>query len=393
MRVYWKEAWRSLYANKQRTILALIGIVIGLGSVIALVSIGKIVTNEATKQFLAMGTDMISVRLNDNSPTSNVLRDVEFLETIQQHVSCLRLAAPFTRISDNIENDQGGSSQLDIFGATQHFLTVGKLTLSAGRFISSLDAHKKYIVLGANVPKILGLRSSIDNMIGQNVEIKQEVFTVVGVLNASPSIVQINADVNHSVFMPIVSALDMDAESKARRVVARMVPQADSARCSNNFQQYFLLRQPSLDAEVTTAEQLIKQMRKQTEMFSIMLAAIGSISLVVGGVGIMNIMLVSVSERRQEIGIRRALGAKQNDIRYQFLVEAVLLSIIGGALGIMVGVGAAYIVSDIQGWEFFVTNSTIFLGAGVSAAIGIFFGFFPAHQAAKLDPITALRGD
>ena len=140
-----------------------------------------------------------------------------------------------------------------------------------------------------------------------------------------------------------------------------------------------------------SAEQLIAEMAKQSRLFTLLLGAIGSISLLVGGIGVMNVMLVAVTERRKEIGIRRALGAMQKDIEAQFLVESVILCLAGGLIGIALGVGAAYVLAKVNGWMFFVSGVGLALGVGVSSAIGVFFGYVPARQASRLDPILALR--
>ena len=142
-----------------------------------------------------------------------------------------------------------------------------------------------------------------------------------------------------------------------------------------------------------SAEELIERMEKQMKLFTLLLGAVGSISLIVGGVGVMNVMLVSVTERRREIGIRRALGAKRGGIQSQFLIESMILSIIGGIFGIGLGVAASYVIAHFSKWEFLISYPAILLGFGVSSVVGIFFGFYPAHQAARLDPIAALRSD
>jgi putative ABC transport system permease protein len=243
------------------------------------------------------------------------------------------------------------------------------------------------------VPKVLHLHGTPQNLIGRRIALRDHDFTVVGVLQPAERFELIRTDMDQAIFIPYGNAMRMDFHGRIDQLTARSGPAADPAACERDVMQYFYRRAPGIQVEVTTAEQLIAQMRKQSDMLAAMLAAIASISLVVGGVGIMNILLVSVSERRQEIGIRRALGACQADIRYQFLFEAVLLSMIGGLLGIVIGVAASWLVSRSQGWVFFVSVGTLVMGVGVSMAIGVFFGFFPAHQAAKMDPITALRGE
>ena len=393
MSVYLQEAARSLLSHKQRTLLALIGIVIGIGSVISLVQIGQIVTYEASKQFMSLGTDIVSVKVTDTSGGGAVDKDVELFQALAPELSCLSSAAVFTHQSDAVPWGNGYTSQVDLFGTQENFQHVAKLNMQAGRFVSNLDQDRLFVAIGSKLGEVFGLPADPNEQLGQEVDYKGLKYTVVGVIEPSPRISQINADVDYCVFAPIKADLENSAYSKIEGAIGRMRDQTQASQCVHDIEQYFLKRNPVLSVRVTTAEQLIKQMRKQAEMLSALLAAIGAISLIVGGVGIMNIMLVSVSERRQEIGIRRALGAQQKDIRAQFLVEAILLSLVGGIVGVASGITSAYVVSSYQGWEFFITWTTPLLGAGVSTVIGVFFGFFPAHQAARLDPISALRSD
>ena len=147
-----------------------------------------------------------------------------------------------------------------------------------------------------------------------------------------------------------------------------------------------------MTVRVESAEKLIEQMHKQMRLFTLLLGTVGAISLLVGGIGVMNVMLVSVTERRLEIGIRRALGARRRDIQRQFLTESVILSLLGGAFGIAFGIGASYLISHYNGWTFLVSTPAVGLGVGITGGAGIFFGFYPAWQAARLDPVTTLRG-
>jgi len=391
MTPYLKEAGRSLLANQQRTLLALIGIVIGIGSVIALVSIGRIVTHEATKQFLAMGTDLLSIQLR-TEPNDPSLTQPTLMAGLADTLSCLRLAAPFTRSGDQYRRSDGEGVDYAVVGVTADFAQINKLQVTTGRFVSDLDATRYFAVIGAELPERLEMKGAPAQWIGQEVRVREAVYTIVGVLAPSDKARQTGVDANLSLFIPLANALQQGRRVEISQVAARMAPEVDEKRCVGQVEQYFLRRNPRLTLRVTTAEELIARMRKQTDMLNVLLSAIASISLVVGGVGIMNIMLMSVTERREEIGIRRAVGARRRDIRAQFLVEALLLSLVGGAIGIVLGIGISYLVADLQKWDFFLTPFPIVVGAGVSALIGIFFGFFPAHQAAQLDPITALRG-
>jgi len=173
--------------------------------------------------------------------------------------------------------------------------------------------------------------------------------------------------------------------------MARKTPGADHKAATEQIQAYFKQNIRGIRMEVRSAEELIQQMQKQMRLFTLLLGAIGSISLIVGGVGVMNVMLVSVSERKKEIGIRRALGARQGDIQGQFLMEAVTLCLVGGLLGAALGVGASRVIAHFAKWQFMVAYSAMLIGILVAAVVGIFFGFYPARQAAKLNPINALR--
>jgi putative ABC transport system permease protein len=176
-------------------------------------------------------------------------------------------------------------------------------------------------------------------------------------------------------------------------ILVRMAPGSDPRRAPALIKGFFAAHTPNKPVTVNTAEELIAQMEKQMKIFTLMLGAIGSISLIVGGVGVMNVMLVSVTERKNEIGVRRAFGAQRVDIQAQFLVEALILCLMGGALGALFGTTSAYIIAQYSHWHFFMSRLALFLGIVVSCAIGIFFGFYPAFQASRLKIIQALRNE
>jgi putative ABC transport system permease protein len=174
-------------------------------------------------------------------------------------------------------------------------------------------------------------------------------------------------------------------------MIARTGPGVHYSDAEREILDYLGKQTRTPEWKVFSAEELIERMEKQMRLFTLLLGAVGSISLIVGGVGVMNIMLVSVSERRKEIGIRRALGARRGDIQSQFLIESVILSLLGGIIGIALGVTSSYVIASFSKWQFLISYAAILLGFGVSSAVGVFFGFYPARQASRLDPITALR--
>ena len=193
-------------------------------------------------------------------------------------------------------------------------------------------------------------------------------------------------------FIPIGTAQLTAPDKNVNLIIARAAPGVHYADAARDVKAYFAKRTGGKELEVTSAEQLIEQMESQLGLMTLLLAAVGSVSLLVGGIGVMNVMLISVTERRREIGVRRALGASRGDIQRQFLAEALILTLAGGIAGVAVGVGAAYGICVMNEWKFFVSPSSIVAGVGVSTAAGLFFGFQPAYQASRLDPIVALQG-
>ncbi len=387
-----KEALRSLVASRQRSILALIGIVIGIGSVIAMVSVGTIVQHEALRQFQEMGTDILTIRKEHSGGKSGgsgiALKDAIELT---QYCPGISEVAPYTSVYGKF-NLQGNRKNIPALGVTEAFKDIFKLGVLQGRFITDLDENMPFCVIGSKVSKLFATWGYPDP-IGQDVIFNERFFTVVGVVEEVPLGGMRPYEVNEGIIIPITTAMRFPKRPDIQTITARVAPGADRFTAQEQIQRFFKSRDRNLNLRITSAEELIERMQKQMQMFTLLLGAIGSISLIVGGVGVMNVMLVSVSERRKEIGIRRALGAQQGDIQSQFLMESLVLSLVGGAIGIAVGVGASYAISRFSDWQFILSSSAIFLGVGVSAAVGVFFGYYPARQAARLNPIDALRSD
>lgn len=387
--MYFGEAARSLYATRQRSLLALIGIVIGIGAVISLVSIGNIVGAEAIKEFRSLGTDVIT--LQARSENLQDLRQPALFRKLPPVTPCVAVIAPYVRVYTDRET--ADEEEITWLGVDQGFARFANLSLAAGRFVSSLDGERPHVVLGAAVLPVVGEGRSAAAMIGQEISVDEQLVRVVGVLDPTPPQRAANILPDAAMFVPLDYLLAGGSGRAINQAVLRAKSSDHTAECANDIEAYFKRRIRGMSVQVATAKQLITQMRKQADLLAILLTAIGSISLVVGGVGIMNIMLVSVAERKSEIGIRRALGAKRRDIRNQFLIESLLLSFVGGLVGIALSLVVTYYVADYNGWTFFISWRAVVLGAGISAAIGIVFGFIPAHQAAKLDPIESLRGE
>lgn len=398
-----KEATRSLLASKQRTILALIGIVIGIGSVIAMVSIGKIVQEESLRQFKEMGTDILTIEKEfGGGPTGipggaprSAAKSALMLDTIRAipaHCPGISNVAPSVRGNGEASFNGKKIERASLMGVTASFLEINKLTMREGRFLSDLDAQSRYCVIGSNVAADLQKKGA-GKLIGNKVRVGDNLFTILGVTNEVPQGGMRRFEPNEMIYIHITTALRVFSNAEISSITARVTPGFTNNTARDQVMAYFASLGKGTAVRITSPEEIIAQMEKQMQMFTLLLGAIGSISLIVGGVGVMNVMLVSVTERRREIGIRRALGAKRGDIRGQFLIESVILSLIGGLLGIIFGISASWLIARFAHWQFALSFGAIILGVGVSNAVGIFFGYYPARQASLLDPIAALKSD
>ncbi|MBI5100603.1 MAG: ABC transporter permease [Nitrospirae bacterium] len=391
-----KEAVRSLSSAKQRTILALIGIVIGIGSVIAMVSIGKIVQAEVMTQFREMGTDILNISKDPAADAGGASKKRDFLG-LKEALSIPAACPSIDQVSPNV--NLGGEmsfsgKKLDglvLLGVTENFPDINKVKVLKGRFISDLDENSHFCVLGNGAyQKLQGLGAG--DVIGRTIKVNDLLFTVIGTMDSSTPGGMRTFDPNQTVYIHISTAMRVKNLWDITNITARVRPGASHRTAQAEVKEFFT-KNVTANVKISSPEEVIAQMEKQMQMFTLLLGAIGSIALIVGGVGVMNVMLVSVTERRKEIGIRRALGARQNDIMGQFLMESIILSMIGGLFGILVGVGGSYLAAYFAKWQFGVSYMAIFLGVGVSSVVGIFFGFYPARQASRLDPIVALRSN
>ena len=388
------EATRSLLAAKQRTLLALIGIFVGIGSVIAMVSVGTIVQNEALRQFREMGTDILTISKGPEARGSSFTNDPITLTDalkIPQYCQEIMTVAPYTSSFGKYKYE-GEKWDGPLMGVTERFMDLNKLRLKEGRFISDLDHRSYFCVVGGNMEK--KLRSlGVTHMVGSRIFFQDKLFTIVGSIENTPMGGMRPYEINDSVMIPLSTSQRLPRGGEIQSIIGRIRPGGSHVIAKVQAKNYFKKMVRGMAVRVRSAEEIINQMQKQMRLFTILLGAIGSISLIVGGVGVMNVMLVSVTERRKEIGIRRALGAQRNDIQLQFIIESILLCMVGGLLGTGLGIGVSYGISVFSKWHFSVSSSAILLGVAVSAAVGIFFGFYPARQASRLNPIDALRSE
>ena len=390
-----REAMTSLRAARLRTILGLIGIMIGISSVITMISLGEIAKLQARKQFEAMGTNIFVARkAYDVETPEQQAAEIRVPEARQLAYSVPSVLDAATRISQygkfryaGVEVGQG-----DIQGVTESFARVNQFPIQSGRFISDLDVGRLFCVIGHDIAQAMR-EAGIIEFEGATIELEQNLFTVIGVLDYVQEnyALPVSIQANNSVFIPISTSTRFESSSEVDVIIGRNDTQVDHDVVAEQIKDYFGSVNPNLKLDIVSAKQLIAQMESQMQLFTMLLAAIGTISLIVGGIGIMNIMLVSVSERRREIAIRRALGARRGDIQSQFLIESVILTMVGGLLGIVFGLIATYIVCQVTGWDYLISSVSVISGLVTASLAGVFFGFQPARQAANLDPIAGLQ--
>ena len=386
-----REAGASLRSVLPRSALALIGIVVGVGAVIAMVSTGQTVREESLKQFRELGTDIVTVRRQFTRVRGRAL-DIALADVnrLSSAVPTIESAAAAVDWNTPIRYRGETLDQRLAFGVTGAFFDLSKLPLAQGRLVSDLDRHRFYCVAGAEVARSMRSAGAVSPL-GERIRVFGRLCTVIGVLESVPPLAvgrQLVPD--ESVFMPITAAMRAGGGG-IREALAKVRAGVEPEVAQREVEAYFARVRPELRVSVATASQLLARMRSQGRLFTLLLGTVASISLIVGGVGVMNVMLLSVRERRGEIGLRRAVGARQGDLQQQFVIESAALALSGGALGVALGVAAAWGVARFAGWPFSASTPAIVVGVAVAGAVGVFFGLYPAYRASRLDPIEALR--
>jgi len=390
-----KEGFLNLLTSKLRSLLALLGILVGTASVVAMVNGGELATNEALKQFKTLGTDLLAISFSEileNNSTQHNDENLNLSDIIEMKIVSpdIRDVAPYTQTYGIIQfnsNPLNGS----VLGVTDSFARIIHLDVE-GRFISFVDEYALFCVIGHKLDE--KIRSfTFKNSIGQQIQLGKNIFTIVGVAKPWRENSFVYTNIDDAMMIPIKTSMALNKYAKINNLIVRLGPQSNIQNVKQKLTDYFHPLLPNKHLFFRSAEELIAGMTKQSQILTIFLGLIGSVSLVVGGIGVMNIMLVSVVERRREIGIRLAVGATSSDISILFLTEALILSFMGGLLGILIGILISYMMAHFWHWEFIFFAWPPLIGFTVSVATGVFFGFYPAYLAAKLDPINALRAD
>ncbi len=397
-------ALRALRTNKMRSFLTMLGIIIGIAAVIAMMAVGSGASYVISQQIASIGSNIILVI--PGSTTSGGLRSgsggaqsltSEDARAIASECPSVETAAPTVRSSGMVVYGNMNWSTI-IMGATPELFDIREWWTSSGRGITRQDVEgaAKVCLLGQTVADNLFGSS---NPLGRMVRIKKIPFTVVGVLETKGQSPQ-GTDQDDTIFVPLRTAQRNLVRSPFPNTVGAvlvkaksedLLEQAEEEITSLLNQRHRITGAKEPDFSTRNLSEILAVAEQSSRAMSLLLGTVASISLVVGGIGIMNIMLVSVTERTREIGIRMAIGARKRDILLQFMTEAVLLTMIGGIVGIMLGAGGAMVVSRILSWPTLISTGSISVAFLFSGAVGIFFGFYPARKAAGLNPIEALR--
>ncbi len=390
-----KEAFLNLFNSKLQSFLAILGILVGAGSVVALISSSQLATAHALEQFKSLGTNLLAMNIESSPGAQKTKQERNFqladAPKLKQSSSDIQIVAPYISLYQSIFY-KGKSINGQTIGATQAFAEVGKLHLLSGRFVSYLDHDSYYCVIGSGLARQLAKSGNL-HPIGSRIQLGEKLFTIIGTLKPWPQNLFIYADINNSIIIPLKTSYLVSNYAQIQSVLFRVTPGAKLSRIQDHLTTVLKRLLPHKQAEFRNPEQIIAIMGKQRQTFSLLLAAIGGISLIVGGIGVMNIMLVSVIERRQEIGIRMAIGARRRDIRRMFLIESIVLTMFGGALGVILGMLIAFFLAYFSHWGYHLYLLPPSLGFVVSVLVGIISGYYPAYRASNLDPIQTLQGE
>lgn len=391
-------ALRSIRGNLFRATLTMLGIIIGVAAVITMVALGTGAQQAIDEQMEALGGDILTIAAGSwwNRGVARDFRSLTTDDGLALARDARHVAAVVPELGGRFQVKYGNRNiNIHVLGTTPNYPTVHGFDMALGEmFSASHDASRKRVaVIGNEIPGMLETDAS--GIIGRTISIRQINFEVIGVLAAKGTTGWRNPD--DDIWIPLSTAqFRVSGDDKVESISAKVSPDSSVELAMVDIErvlrrEHGILPGKDNDFAIQNRKQFSEARKEATEVFTYLLAGIAGVSLLVGGIGIMNIMLVTVTERTREIGIRKALGATKGNILLQFLVESMTLCLIGGVLGLAVGAGAAMFAAKFAGWQTVVTSTSVFTAFIFSAAVGLFFGIMPARRAAGLDPIDALR--
>ena len=381
-----KMAMSSIFSNKMRSFLTMLGVIIGVSAVIILVSIGQGTTKSVTESIEGMGSNLLTVYIMGRGADTSL--DLEDIEIFDEFIGVGKVAGSSTMNAD-IKSGTTILEDISINGTDEDYLSILNYEMLEGRFLidTDLDNRQRVAVVGSEVKsELFGNASAI----GEEIKINGQTYTIVGSLAEKGSSMMGSND--EVVVIPLTTAQRLSGDTSIRTIYVQ-AESADTVDVAKAYMENYLERKfGDEDAyRVFDQSEVLDTVGSVTGMLTAMLGGIAGISLLVGGIGIMNIMLVSVTERTREIGIRKAIGAKYSDILVQFIIESIVLSGMGGIIGVALGIGGAYAITAIFELETVVSMGIVILSTMFSLGVGVVFGIYPADKAAKLNTIDALR--
>lgn len=390
---YFSAALINLTASKLRSLLAVLGILVGTAAVVALISCGELATEKALEQFKTLGTDLLAVSFfqqtagkagNDNNESM-----LSFWRNLPHYIPSICRIAPYSS-TYQVLSFGGKNLNGTIIGADDELANIIHIELAQGNFVSFVQTFEHFCVIGQDIAKQIQL-ITLDNPIGKQINIGKLPYTIIGIAKKWQENGFFHEDINRGIIIPLPGITVINKNSKVRHAVLQLKENSSIDNIIEEIKARLHKENPKLSIFTRSAKQIIISMQKQGQTFTLLLAVIGSISLLVGGIGIMNIMLVAVNERKKEIGIRKAVGANNKEIKRLFLIESMMLSLLGGIIGVVIGIIFTWLVAYFSQWPFTIFILPICVGFFVSVATGIFFGFYPANKAAQLEPVFSLR--
>ena len=393
-----RVALESIRANLFRAMLTMLGVIIGVAAVITMVALGSGAQRAIDQQLQSLGANLLTINTGmwfmrgvSRQQNNLTIDDADALGREAVHLSAV---VPEMSFRDQVKSGNRNIN-VSITGTTPNFADVHGFTVDQGRMFSGADdaARRRVVVVGAEVPGMLDLEPAA--LIGRTLSIRAVPFEVVGVFAAKGAVGMSNPD--DDVWVPLQTArYRLTGNDQLQSINVEVAPSATIEQAMVDIERVLrrahgILPGRDNDFAIFDRKTFFNARAEATEIFSFLLAGIAGVSLIVGGIGIMNIMLVTVTERTREIGIRKALGATRGSIMLQFLVESVTLCVLGGVLGIALGAGLSALLAKFAGWQTYVTPGSVLLSFGFAAAVGLLFGMMPARRASRLDPIEALR--